>query len=67
MWYNITKGRGDTMYGMTVVWAIFMLVIVCLSGLGIWINTNKRVPEKQPLREGTLTKKSYRNYTTKEV
>nr|UCK61857.1 hypothetical protein pLIS51_00261c [Listeria seeligeri] len=55
------------MYGMTVVWAIFMLVIVCLSGLGIWINTNKRVPEKQPLREGTLTKKSYRNYTTKEV
>ncbi|MBC1490114.1 hypothetical protein [Listeria immobilis] len=55
------------MYGMTAVLAIFMLAILCLSGLGIWIQTNKRVPEKQPLHKGTLTKKSYRNYTTKVV
>ncbi|EHV9050266.1 TPA: hypothetical protein ACSZFQ_14865 [Listeria monocytogenes] len=55
------------MYGMTAVLAIFMFIILCVSGLGIWIQNNKRVPEKQPLQKGTLTKKLYRNYTTKVV
>lgn len=66
MCYNETKG-GDIMYGMTAVLAIFMFIILCVSGLGIWIQNNKRVPEKQPLQKGTLTKKLYRNYTTKVV
>ncbi|CWV84032.1 Uncharacterised protein [Listeria monocytogenes] len=55
------------MYGLEVMVALFMLIILCFAGMRIWIDAKKRVPEKQPLQKGTLTKKLYRNYTTKVV
>lgn len=53
------------MYGMSMIVAMFMLSIVCISGRQMWSKTKKRVPTKQPLHEGTLNKKQYRNYITK--
>lgn len=53
------------MYGMTIIFAIFMLQVGVISGYLIWKDNKKRVPEKRPLHQGTLTKKLYRNYTTK--
>lgn len=53
------------MYGLDMLIAIFMLMILFFVGTIIWIDAKKRVPEKRQLQEGTLTKKHYRNYITK--
>lgn len=53
------------MYGMTMLLAIFLFSIVCISGIQIWNDTKKRVPEKRTLPEGTHLQTYYRNYSTK--
>ncbi len=53
------------MYGMSMIVAIFLFSIVSISGIQIWSDNKKRVPLKRPLQQGTLSKKQYRNYTTK--
>lgn len=55
------------MYGMTMIFALFMLQVCAISGYLIWKDNKKRVPVKRPLHKGTLTKKLYRYYTTKVV
>lgn len=53
------------MYGLDMVVAIFMFIILCFVGTIVWIDAKKRVPEKRQLHKGTLNKKQYRNYITK--
>lgn len=53
------------MYGLDMLIAIFLFVILCFVGTIIWIDVKKRVPVKRQLHKGTLSKKHYRNYITK--
>ncbi len=56
---------GDEMYGISTIFTIFMLSILCFSGTSIWFVTNKRVPTKRSLHKGTHLQTYTRNYNTK--